>query len=370
MTVADMSMRLARPPLSAAEAQRLRRRAYSYDDRHAESISQTLLLASIAYPPAVDCAPSSPPAISKSAARLLQTFPDMADEAPELCSFVCALDHAGLRWYGRIFVARSCLCFAGTGILLGASPSSQQLLAATQWQPSSTTLASYSGSESLGKPATGRPWRKTSFKISYCDITRVSKELTMGMWPNAMTVATTHRHYIFTNFLRRDRAHHCLTSAWNHCLARAKPERPLPLLPEPRKAQAWSQPATPKLSLQRPKPPPVHLDPADGHRARPDASLLLASDSNTCESESTVCDLSPARDLVFPPAQAIQTCRRPNEAQPPSPPAAWHAGGLGIARVASRHPYGYSHHTLFLLAMLAAFGLLLALGAAPAGHGR
>ncbi|KAJ2072842.1 hypothetical protein GGI09_009043, partial [Coemansia sp. S100] len=221
-------------PLSDAH---LRRRAYSCN----HTIDQTL--AGSENPPrgSVDLS-------GNRAVRLLTAFPDVGEISGD---FACTLDHAGMRWYGRIFVGRSCLCFTGTGITLSGTmstgrkspppvyrwgseePASFRSLSTVksphQWPAtsvSSTSLVANNRPESppLGKNC--RPWRKTALKISFNDITRVSKELTMGLWPNAMTLATGHRQYIFTNFLRRDRAHQCLSEAWQlHCQQRRMLEK-------------------------------------------------------------------------------------------------------------------------------------------------
>ncbi|KAJ1901802.1 hypothetical protein LPJ81_003694 [Coemansia sp. IMI 209127] len=72
-----------------------------------------------------------------------------------------------------------------------------------------------------------KPLRRTTIKLALPDITRVTKELTLGIWPNAMTVSTTHRQYIFTNFLRRDKAYQCLYDVWNSTLPVSSQMQPL-----------------------------------------------------------------------------------------------------------------------------------------------
>ncbi|KAJ2607244.1 hypothetical protein EV177_005626 [Coemansia sp. RSA 1804] len=240
--------------------------------------------------------------LGKTTSRLVQAFPDVAAEAHTLQDFVCSLDHAGIRWYGRIYISSTHFYFTGTGILLssagpptsGGGSSSQQtavpawlskqcsscvsLASApcvecalseqhTQPQPLHGScshplkphvdcmggsckrqslgycslpsapasarltfsmdeipqLAGPIASRSSGRSSTGgsasgstkaKPWRRTAIKIALADISRVTKELTLGIWPNAMTVSTLHRQYIFTNFLRRDKAYQCLYDAW------------------------------------------------------------------------------------------------------------------------------------------------------------
>ncbi|KAJ1987406.1 hypothetical protein GGI25_000768 [Coemansia spiralis] len=233
--------------------------------------------------------------LAKGHSRLGQAFPDLlATEPHALRDFVCSLDHAGVRWYGRIYVCSTHLCFTGVGISLTGSgsrrantttinsepvslgspiaSSSNLSLASTPYtkytktpvsleqthQPSfarlehknasakrlslganslpsrSPTKLTLSAEEmwSLQQPKNGyfhsssgpgdyaaggsnkKPWRRMAIKLPLSDITRVSKELTMGVWPNAMTVATNHRQYIFTNFLRREKAYQCLFDAW------------------------------------------------------------------------------------------------------------------------------------------------------------
>ncbi|KAJ2440597.1 hypothetical protein GGF42_007572, partial [Coemansia sp. RSA 2424] len=378
--------RTTRPPLSSADVQNLRRRAYSYNDRHVDSIYQTLLMAGGATPAAErgrevpPLLPASPrlsaetqcggtdASVSKATARLLMTFPDMAGELSSLRNFACTLDHAGMRWYGRIFVGRSCLCFTGTGITLSgatstgrASPpppserwcseepacASLRSLSSTsnrtvrpttvaldrcQWPASSLSSASLAASSRpespLSKPCSGhsRPWRKTALKIPFHDITRVSKELTMGLWPNAMTLATRHRQYIFTNFLRRDRAHQCLSEAWQQqgqALAEKYPlvVARLPLesvasrtavqksLPKPFAAATTTRPAW-RMSL----PPPSR-----SNSTRQQQPPVPATPS-ACESESTICER--------PAATSASLVSRQRSARPsrPTTPAA------GLAR--------------------------------------
>ncbi|KAI9476808.1 hypothetical protein BX667DRAFT_324031 [Coemansia mojavensis] len=204
--------------------------------------------------------------------RLIQTFPEIASEFWQMHSFVCSLDHARVRWYGRIYICTSCVCFTGTGISLSAAQRQRPL----SWlgNESSSSLqsclrqdnpwfASYqsipqvcasAGSHrqslyasigpSMGKASTWprqtrsnsahgstciasrKPWRRMAIKIPLRDITRVNKELTLGFCPNAITIATAKRHYIFTNFVRRDRAFSLIDARWhtsNACSAYDNP---------------------------------------------------------------------------------------------------------------------------------------------------
>ncbi|KAJ1894624.1 hypothetical protein LPJ66_005079 [Kickxella alabastrina] len=195
--------------------------------------------------------------------KVLQMFPEVLLENPKPPrDFVCSLDHAGIRWYGRIFIGSSCMCFSGTGISLSsgtkrntsngnnaAGPQGSNIgVFAWRTALNNNSLMSLASSQGPGHPVFGslprltkvaavlsaqipntplsttefdssaggskKPWRRTAIRIQFRDITRVSKELTMGFWPNVITVGTTHRQYIFTNFLRRDRAHRCLSEAW------------------------------------------------------------------------------------------------------------------------------------------------------------
>ncbi|KAJ2449298.1 hypothetical protein EV183_004963 [Coemansia sp. RSA 2336] len=197
--------------------------------------------------------------------RLIQTFPEIASEFWQMHSFVCSLDHARVRWYGRIYICTSCVCFTGTGISFAAprqrplswlgNESSSSLHSGLQQE--SPWFASYQSipqarasarshrqplyaaiDPSMGKASTWprqtrsnsahgstctasrRPWRRMGIKIPFSDITRVNKELTLGFCPNAITIATAKRHYIFTNFVRRDRAFSLIDTRWQASNAR------------------------------------------------------------------------------------------------------------------------------------------------------
>ncbi|KAJ2783370.1 hypothetical protein H4R18_001737 [Coemansia javaensis] len=76
---------------------------------------------------------------------------------------------------------------------------------------------------------------RMAIQVPFGDITRISKETTLALCPNAITVATARRHYIFTNFVRRDRVFSLLAERWTAALAaetraraaaRARPRRP------------------------------------------------------------------------------------------------------------------------------------------------
>ncbi|KAJ1948604.1 hypothetical protein EC988_005106 [Linderina pennispora] len=210
---------------------------------------------------------------SKSWRRLWQIFPDTPC-SPSIADFACTLDHAGVRWYGRLFVTDQYLYFGGTGLSLGhasyasgersrpstmSRPSSagsvtsinsavgysrpQTPLSQHYTQPSSQTCRStdstmcsvyktdkplltvnslggrhHNNPETITSPtkvrASHRPWHRSAIRLPLSDITRVSKELTMGLWPNALTVAVGCRHYIFTNLIRRDKAYQRIFDAW------------------------------------------------------------------------------------------------------------------------------------------------------------
>ncbi|KAJ2850118.1 hypothetical protein J3B02_003707, partial [Coemansia erecta] len=280
----------------------------------------------------------------KSLERLLQSFPEVAADPHPLRDFVCSLDHAGIRWYGRIFVGAKCLFFTGTGISLNSAATRRSASTASHsaqtpaWNVSAnsksvTSLASIatplcsSGRATLPRTATEaietaaaaaaaaadsgcastagakKPWRRTAIRVHLRDITRVNKELTMGFWPNAITVGTTHRQYIFTNFLRRDRAHRCLFDAWQTFRARAAEE-------------ALVRPASPapthRLQLQR-RANRISLSAGSvvglGVCEMPGGA---SSSTERCESESTVCETpitsnnaEPSAEPAEEPAEAL-----------------------------------------------------------------
>ncbi|KAJ2021939.1 GRAM domain-containing protein, partial [Coemansia sp. S610] len=295
-------------PLSSADAH-LRRRAYSYNEQHVDTIYQTLRMAvpETPWPRSSSEGRSLDSSVSKAAARLLTIFPDMATELPGLRDFACTLDHAGVRWYGRLFVGRSCLCFTGTGITLSGTANSGQrspppayrrnseepacvsrrslsstfscaVNSPSQWPGSPTPLVAASRPESSASRSC-KPWRKTTLKIAFHDITRVSKELTMGLWPNAMTLATGHRQYIFTNFLRRDRAYQCLSEAWKlHCQQRRTVEK-CPLVER--------LPVVARVAARKNLPKMWPLPALGSNHELP---LLLPPALSACESESTMCE--------------------------------------------------------------------------------
>ncbi|KAJ2760065.1 hypothetical protein IWQ56_005579 [Coemansia nantahalensis] len=81
---------------------------------------------------------------------------------------------------------------------------------------------------------------RATIKIAFRDVTRISKELTLGVCPNAITVSTHHRQFIFTNLVRRDCAFSRLTEQWHAaveahatmdsgCSAALSPQPTLPL---------------------------------------------------------------------------------------------------------------------------------------------
>ncbi|KAJ2844866.1 hypothetical protein IWW36_005017, partial [Coemansia brasiliensis] len=93
-----------------------------------------------------------------------------------------------------------------------------------------------------------------AIKVSLRDITRVNKELTLGFCPNAITVATPKRHYIFTNFVRRDRAFAIINNRWRQAL-NAQASLCLP---------AYDNPPAPKQTACKPEGPqhPLLVDTA------------------------------------------------------------------------------------------------------------
>ncbi|KAJ2636138.1 hypothetical protein GGF40_003184 [Coemansia sp. RSA 1286] len=251
-------------------------------------------------------------ASGKSLERLLQSFPDVAADPQPLRDFVCSLDHAGIRWYGRMFVGSRCLFFTGTGISLSSGSTRRSASTATRRAPDNTWSASansksvtslasvappqFSGRGTLPRTAPDavaamdnvpaqssgakKPWRRTAIRVQLRDITRVNKELTMGFWPNAITVGTTHRQYIFTNFLRRDRAHRCLSDAWQEYRARVAEEALRPASPTPTH-RGHQQRRANRIS--------VSGDSVAGEGIC-DMAGRDCSSAARCESESTVCE--------------------------------------------------------------------------------
>ncbi|KAI8325806.1 hypothetical protein GQ54DRAFT_337074 [Martensiomyces pterosporus] len=331
--------------------------------------------------------------------RLLQIFPDSSSIAAAAVSsstaslhaaakgegclrdFACTLDHAGVRWYGRMFVSGSCLYFSGTGLLLTASSNrstSQQGYETTSSGPppsggwwsssyqqipprpvspasnSSTMSGVSAGSDgllgrtrrpplpfvaSLGLPdrpasptcsffsapnaaamenAGGlKPWRRTAIKIPLHEVTRVSKELTMGLWPNAITVATGYRHYIFTNFLRRDRAYQCIHHSWTQAL-RAPPRRAPTyqrMADSPREHRP-SSPVDAPMGERGGGPCASIFMHGARHSCQAEAQSHMSRcrtncshrESVACESEATVCE---------PPHPVICTSSSPVQAKEP-----------------------------------------------------
>ncbi|KAJ2397881.1 hypothetical protein GGI05_000410 [Coemansia sp. RSA 2603] len=253
---------------------------------------------------------------SKGLEKLIKSFPDVAYEPQPPRDFVCSLDHAGIRWYGRIFIASRCLFFTGTGISLnGKGGTSQRSTSGgpsraysdTAWDvlsnsKSVTSLAS--ATNDIRSPnalyntvnmdnGCKKPWRRTAIRVMFRDITRVSKELTMGFWPNAITVGTTHRQFIFTNFLRRDRAYRCLSDAWQE--TKQQPVANINGL-----GSSFSSVSFAASGSQSSPPLPVFSLTHDN--AQPKKQLKIqekrvssGSPSSVfveCESESTVCETS------------------------------------------------------------------------------
>lgn len=146
--------------------------------------------------------------------------PTSMQMAGDISNYECALDHIGMRWQGRLFVTDTCVCFIGMGLLqrdtsLGSLTYLAMSHVSNEWRPS---------------PTGGR---RIAFKIKFREITRISRELTMGVWPNALAVVTSRRRsYIFTNLDNRDQVHRELLDIWQHP----------PKLPKP---MVYSPPTTP-----------------------------------------------------------------------------------------------------------------------------
>ncbi|KAJ2575647.1 hypothetical protein GGH19_002832 [Coemansia sp. RSA 1807] len=155
-----------------------------------------------------------------SQGRLAQSFPSEARTLER--DFVCSLDHAGTRWYGRMYVCRSSVCFTGSGISLSTTkPANISVVSLptemrAEWQ-------SFQSVQHANKCEGRKIWRRSAVKIAFVDVTRVSKEMTLGVCPNAITVATARRHYIFTNFMRRDCAFGLLAERWQQAVRGQEP---------------------------------------------------------------------------------------------------------------------------------------------------
>ncbi|KAJ2716470.1 hypothetical protein H4R19_000630 [Coemansia spiralis] len=183
----------------------------------------------------------------RRAERMAQAFPEVSAETATASDYVCSLDHARIRWYGRIYVCRTCVCFAGTGISLSASSkrhgmsdtalaSSSTMTAALPWSAGEPRLSMGAWSLQDTAHATRKLVHRAAIKIAFCDVTRISKELTLGFCPNAITVSTDRRQYIFTDLVRRDRAYSHLTERWAAASAMLGHEPSAVPLPPPRPA--------------------------------------------------------------------------------------------------------------------------------------
>ncbi|KAJ2080515.1 hypothetical protein H4R24_003035 [Coemansia sp. RSA 988] len=253
------------------------------------------------------------PTLKSAVGRLRLAFPEIGvEEADAAADFMCSLDHARIRWYGRMYVCNDALCFIGKGVSLSATTSSNETLpeplgssgrprsrSHTQWLESFHSMPQgWPAEDSRGRPkrwslgqashATGncsngrRPWHRTSLRIAFRDITRVSKESTLALWPNALTVATGRRHYIFTNLVRRDRALTAIEQRWRRVqdgcattLPTSLPRRRLDVVPK--------RPAPTAVPLP---PPPSPEEPAYTSTKPRVHSATTCSD----KTESTVCD--------------------------------------------------------------------------------
>ncbi|KAJ1730764.1 hypothetical protein LPJ61_002853 [Coemansia biformis] len=210
----------------------------------------------------------------------------MSAETAAASDFACSLDHAQIRWYGRVYICSAWLCFAGSGISLsggggmrgcsqGGQPAGQawrselQLpLAAvregqadsersggrrSEWRrsvgsyPFPTQLSVVAadtdrhGQSGGGGQASRKLVHRAAVKIAFCDVTRISKELTLGVCPNAVTVSTDRRQFIFTDLVRRDRAYHHMTERWaaaKAALADHRCRAPPPPPPPPKQEEA------------------------------------------------------------------------------------------------------------------------------------
>ncbi|KAJ1665081.1 hypothetical protein IW140_003764 [Coemansia sp. RSA 1813] len=338
---------------------------------------------------------------SKSFSRLVQAFPDTAMEVHALRDFACSLDHAGIRWYGRIYVGLTHFYFTGTGISLSAtgapktSSGMAQQTTVPLWPPaqcpSSISLASApsssqeyvpfeqstrrplygpysqpsrsqsdrmdasgkqrslgrgslpSGSQptrltfsmdeipqkirqsasqpsrrsNAGEGSIAKPWRRTAIKIALPDITRVTKELTLGIWPNAMTVSTAQRQYIFTNLLRRDKAYQFLYEVWNDM-----PAAPSQTQPQQRPKQRQHLPD--RYTMKSDVPETQQLLAAS---LRPSPSLSVraknAQGITDVQGKSTLCQQNPQQSnaVECPTARTVAAChgyKEPPVAPPPS----------------------------------------------------
>ncbi|KAJ1859452.1 hypothetical protein GGH12_000226, partial [Coemansia sp. RSA 1822] len=178
-----------------------------------------------------------------SQGRLAQSFPYEARTLER--DFVCSLDHAGTRWYGRMYVCRSSVCFTGAGISLGTAKSTNTSVVSLPTEMRPKWLQSFQSVQHANTRCEGRKiWRRSAVKIAFVDVTRVSKEMTLGVCPNALTVATARHHYIFTNFMRRDCAFGLLAERWQQAVQAQNPDivpapavvsqpDPAPVVPEP-----------------------------------------------------------------------------------------------------------------------------------------
>ncbi|KAJ2801748.1 hypothetical protein H4R20_003554 [Coemansia guatemalensis] len=257
---------------------------------------------------------TSRPASRSAVGRLRLAFPEIgAEEADTAADFMCSLDHARIRWYGRMYVCDEALCFTGMGVSLSAATSSSKALpeplgssgrprsrSHVQWLESFYSMPQEWPSEdarglpkrwSLGQAShsTGgcsssrRPWHRTSLRIAFRDITRVSKESTLALWPNALTVATSRRHYIFTNLVRRDRAYNIIEERRRRVQVACATALPAPL---PRRRLGAAPKKVPAAAVVPLPPPPSPEEPVHtGAKLR-----ACTATTSSGETDSTICD--------------------------------------------------------------------------------
>ncbi|KAJ2611903.1 hypothetical protein H4S08_002940 [Coemansia sp. RSA 1365] len=275
-----------------------------------------------------DVVHTSRPTSKSAAGRLRLAFPEIgAAEADAATNFMCSLDHARIRWYGRMYVCNKAVCFVGMGFSLSVATSSSktadplpELLGSsgrprsrshTQWLESFHSMPRDWSAEdvrerpkrwSLGQashvvgscPNGRRPWHRTSLRIAFRDITRVSKESTLALWPNALTIATGCRHYIFTNLVRRDRAYSIIEERWHSMQDTSTTALPTPL-PRRRLDFTTKRPVSIAVPFSLTPEQPVSTS------SKPRIHTTTKSTGET-GSEPTVCDQP---EIGLPPASSM-----------------------------------------------------------------
>ncbi|KAJ2390114.1 hypothetical protein GGI23_005687 [Coemansia sp. RSA 2559] len=192
-----------------------------------------------------------------------------------------------------------------------------------QTQKSASQSASQSSKRnSLGdRSSMAKPLRRTAIKLALSDITRVTKELTLGIWPNAMTVSTTHRQYIFTNFLRRDKAYQCLYDVWNSTLPVSSQMQPLPRAKQrpriPEQYTTQQQLAVPlaHTSTEEASLQPLPLALSATANDSPHQQIPLQADVVECTTTNIVAACHrPNAPLVAPPSAEAEDTETANRA--------------------------------------------------------